>query len=94
MNVVNLQSDQLEHSDFLSQGVTGVVHGLTFHALGLKVDKGVNLVDCNADGGGGGWPHSHQYLPRLELILKSTLVKRVCMIHKTVEGSPSTRMLK
>ena len=62
--MVILQSVQLEHSDSLSQGVTAVVHGFIVHALGPRVDKGVYLVDCNADGGG------HIVIPRLELILK------------------------
>ena len=53
-NVVALQSDQLEHSDFLSQGVTAVVHRFTVHALDPRAEKESILQTVMLIGGGGG----------------------------------------
>ena len=58
--------------------MTAVVHGFTVHALGPGVDKGVDLVDNNTD---GGWPNSHKYLPRLEIVLISTHTGRIQTIN-------------
>ena len=37
----------------LISGVTANVHGFTVCTLGPRVERGVNLVDCNTDGEGG-----------------------------------------
>ena len=37
---------------YLSQGATAVVHGCSIRAPGPKCGVGVDLVDCNAVGGG------------------------------------------